>query len=114
MDKIRNILNNINYKKIVIIILLFNLIDLILTYYGLQAGYFIEGNELMNSLYEINPYLLILVKLLVTLFFAIIMFRFIDKLSLFIKTLLFIPLVLYSYVMVLHLIVLKLEFFYIY
>ena len=39
-----------------------NLLDAILTYYGLQHSYINEANPLMNALYEAHPLLFLAVK----------------------------------------------------
>lgn len=39
-----------------------NLLDAILTYYGLRNAYITEVNPLMNSLYETHPFLFIAAK----------------------------------------------------
>ena len=107
LENLKTIFNMINYQKIVSIIVILNILDLILTYCGLNAGYFVEGNVMLNKIYEMNPYLLIIIKMFIVILFAFIMFKYINKIRLFIKTLLFIPLIFYSYIIVLHILTLK-------
>lgn len=107
MENLKTIFNMINYKKIALTIIILNVLDLIFTYCGLNAGYFVEGNAMLNEVYETNPYLLIIIKILVIILFAFVIFKYIDKIRLFVKTLLFIPLIFYSYIMILHILTLK-------
>lgn len=100
----------LNYKKIINVILILNLIDLVLTYVGLEAGYFIEGNFLMDNLYNFNKISFVLVKVIAISFFGYTCHKYYYKISLNIKRLLIIPLIVYSYVTILHLLVLIMIF----
>lgn len=99
-----------NYKSVINIILILNILDLILTYIGLEIGYFVEGNVLMANLYEFNKYYFIGLKVIIILLFSIICYKFYDRISLKIKRLFWIPLTAYSYVTILHLLILILTF----
>ena len=100
----------LNYKKIINVILILNLIDLVLTYVGLEAGYFIEGNVIMDNLYNFNKISFVLIKVIAIIFFGYICHKYYDRISLTIKRLLIIPLIAYSYVTILHLLVLIIVF----
>lgn len=100
----------LNYKKIINIILILNIIDLLLTYVGLEMGYFIEGNILMENLYNFNKIYFILVNVIIVCFFGYVCHKYYDRISLTIKRLLIIPLIVYSYITILHLLVLIIVF----
>ncbi len=93
----------LNYILILNIILVLNIIDLILTYIGLKVGYFIEANGLLLNVYEKSPYAFILLKAVIILAFYFICRLNINKVSQFIRYLLLVPLSVYSFVFLLHL-----------
>ncbi len=93
----------INYILILNIILVLNFVDLILSFIGLQVGYFIEANGLLLNIYEKSPYTFILLKVAIILAFYLICRLNIKKISQFIRYLLFVPLSVYSFVFLLHL-----------
>ncbi len=93
----------LNYILILNIILVLNIIDLILTYIGLKVGYFIEANGLLLNVYEKSPYAFILLKVVIILAFYFICRLNINKVSQFIRYLLLVPLSVYSFVFLLHL-----------
>lgn len=109
IEKVRCINSKINYKLIVNTIIVFNIIDLLLTYVGLKIGYFVEGNKLLEQLYLHEEFLFIGVKVLSIIFFAFVTKKFINAISEKIKILFFIPLFVYGYIMILHLIILYFE-----
>lgn len=94
--------NNIDYKLIIALILLLNAIDLFLTSIGLELGYFVEGNALMNNLYEYNKYCFVGFKFFIMTFFTWFCFRYYEKLTLRIKRILIIPFGVYLYIFLLH------------
>lgn len=94
---------NINYILILNIILVLNIIDLVLTAIGLKVGYFIEANGLLLNVYEKSPYAFILLKIVIILAFYFICRLNINRISQFIRYLLLVPLSVYSFVFILHL-----------
>ncbi len=94
---------NINYILILNIILVLNIIDLVLTAIGLKVGYFIEANGLLLNVYEKSPYAFMLLKIVIILAFYFICRLNINKISQFIRYLLLVPLSVYSFVFILHL-----------
>lgn len=54
-------------QKQIKLLALLNILDLLLTLYGLQAGYIEEGNPLLASLYRNSPVLFAAFKLVIVL-----------------------------------------------
>ena len=97
---------NINYILVINIILILNIIDLVLTFVGLRAGYFIEANAFLLYVYEKSPFVFVIIKVvIITAFYFICRFN-IYKVSEFIRYLILIPLSVYSFVFLLHIITL--------
>lgn len=94
--------HKINYKLMIALILLLNAIDLFLTFIGLELGYFVEGNSLMNSLYYYNKIYFVGLKIVIMTFFTWVCLKYYDKLTLRIKRTLIIPFGVYLYIFLLH------------
>lgn len=94
--------NKIDYKLMIALILLLNSIDLFLTFVGLELGYFVEGNVLMNDLYYYNKIYFVGLKIVIMTFFTWVCLRYYDKLTLRIKRTLIIPFGVYLYIFLLH------------
>lgn len=93
-------------QKTIIALLVLNLLDLVLTYLGLKLKYFIEGNPILKNIYTKSESSFLLVKISVTLFSCYFIGRGLIKFK-WVRKAIFIPLVVYIIVLIMHIHVLK-------
>lgn len=82
-----------------------NIFDLTLTYIGLKQGYISEGNILLSYLYNKNELYFIFLKSIVIIYFSIALLRLMKKTTKIITILLWIAFVVYSYITIIHVII---------
>ncbi|EOR22865.1 hypothetical protein A499_15781 [Niallia nealsonii AAU1] len=91
-------------KILFLLLSLLNFLDGIFTFLGIQFNHISESNPIMNHLWEISPFLFLLLKICLSLFLFYLAIYFYSKNTRTWIFLLFIPLALYSSVMVLHIV----------
>ncbi|RSK26001.1 hypothetical protein EJF36_03295 [Bacillus sp. HMF5848] len=88
-------------KIAMFIVCVFNVVDGIVTYIGLQNGLISESNPMMRSLYTFNPNLFLLSKLLLSFMLLLILFVPLKK-TMLLERITFLAVIMYGFVLSLH------------
>lgn len=113
--------NNLKHKKIFLNVIsittFFSFVDFVLTFIGLNKGYFIESNYFALQIYQNNKYIFAFGKIGVTIFFFCITTAYVficqknhKKTSKFITGLIFLSFAVYTIIIVVHIIYLFVVF----
>ncbi|WP_064093121.1 DUF5658 family protein [Rossellomorea aquimaris] len=91
-------------RIILFYIAILNLVDVILTMYGLHFAFISEANPLMNSLYHVSPFLFMLVKtgLSVLLFILLFYLKTPKKSSRILLSVSLVAAISYTFICILH------------
>ena len=101
-----NLLKNHNVNNLIILLFL-NLFDGIVTYIGLEFGFYIEMNSLVNSVYNYSSNLFLLIKLIIpTIILTLLSLNIKHNLSKLTKLFIYIANIVYVFISVYHIILL--------
>jgi len=101
-----NLLKNHNVNNLIILLFL-NLFDGIVTYIGLELGFYIEMNLLVNSVYNYSSNLFLLIKIIIpTVIIILLSLNIKDNLSKITKLFIYIANIVYVFICVYHIILL--------
>jgi len=86
------------------ILLVLNVLDLMCSFWGLRAGVIVEANPIMNYIYQVNPWVFVLAKLIIptTLLLLVNWLIKLVRPSILVKTLMNMTLVVYGLIAVTH------------
>ncbi|SLL34456.1 Uncharacterised protein [Mycobacteroides abscessus subsp. abscessus] len=91
-------------KLLFLLLSLLNFFDGIFTFLGIKLNHISEANPLMNYLWEISPFLFLLLKVALSFFLVYLAISFSSKNIRLWVFLLSIPLMLYSSILLLHIV----------